>query len=61
MTCCDRCGSYIALDDIHYVDFDAPGADAAELCPGCFADVRKDALWQRIRYARPKDDEAHHD
>lgn len=45
MTCCDRCGGYIPTDDIRFVDFGAPGELAAELCPECYEDLRREAFW----------------
>ena len=45
MTCCDRCGNYIPTDNIRFVDFEAPGELAAELCPECYEDLRREAFW----------------
>ena len=45
MTCCDSCGNYIPTDNIRFVDFEAPGELAAELCPECYEDLRRKAFW----------------
>lgn len=61
MTCCDRCGNYIPTDNIRFVDFEAPGELAAELCPECYEDLRREAFWYSEFSKERLSKEAHND
>ena len=45
MTCCDKCGKYIPIDNVRFIDFGAPGELTAELCPVCYEDLLREAFW----------------